>query len=1013
MNFILSVRSYCSNTSGPIKKSANLIRNEFLDYFKQDLGHTFIRSSPVVPLNDHTVAFVNAGMNQFKGVFLNYYDPPVLKAVNSQKCIRVSGKHNDLNVVGSDTYHHTFFEMLGNWSFGEYFKEKACRYAWDLLTNQYNINKEFLHVTYFGGDEKLKLEADLECRDIWLSIGVAKDKIIPFGLQENFWEMGISGPCGPCTEIHIDYTKQLSNRSMQVNKASSALTELWNIVFIQYLRLPDGTIVPLPKHHVDTGMGLERLVALLQGKSSNYDTDLFQPLFKAIQKYTKAPDYEGKFYNDEVGLDSGYRVLADHSRMISVALADGMIPEQSNKLRKIIRKAIDVGEKVFKKQGILHELSYAVAENLGDVYPELQDNLKTVQKIIKFEEELYIKLQNTSGKEWKKIVATRPQLVSISEWTAPGLVNGYKYLQSTLKELKATDTLTGKVAFKLYDTHGLSVETISELAEVESLNFDSLAFQNELEKLRNQSRIGLVKSSEVMLRKSLETLQKNHVLKTDDSFKYKYIHDGDNYQFPTIDSKIVALIINDNIIFNRGDENIYSIISKNTANYGIKSDEDEIGIILDKTVCYSLEGGQISDKGSISTKELNFSINNVRKINDYVIHFGKFNQSDLKIWGEKLKIGDSCIVSILPEFRIGTMQHHTAAHLLSACVKEIIQGVYPRNSLILPHNLKFQFNSFGEKLSRKQLEEIEKRVNSAIEANVPITTKILNSLELLTEDSVSLIPGEIYPYTGIRVVEVDSLNLKSKEACCGTHVFKTGILEHFYFQSYYSKGAANFNVKAVVGPPATVAKLMAEKVQSRIFALEEKLKTEEITYETFKSISKEIEHEMNNKDDEKVSVPYLIKEDCLIKLKDLNDLAKMRAKEIEKSFINMEIKNEFNATPSFVVHCLHKNLVHLSLQEAVSLYPNMPILIIVHHNGTIKAWCSVPQDLVSDSFNARTWMNIVLDVFNAKYVPTKGFDPSLVASMKTISISEASQKHLINEATEEARTFAFTHVKNS
>lgn len=363
--------------------------------------------------------------------------------------------------------------------------------------------------------------------------------------------MGISGPCGPCTEIHVDHTKQLKNRCMQINKGYKDLTELWNIVFIQYERLPSGAIIPLSKHYVDTGMGFERLVAVLQEKQSNYDTDVFQPFFKAIQKYTKAPEYKGTFCNTVVNtfdtqntLDSGYRILADHSRMITVSLADGVIPEQSNKLRKIIRKSIDVSEKIFKKEKILSELSYIVVETLGNIYPELQNNIKKVQKIIEHEEELYKRLKYTSSKQWIQLIKTYPQLSSITEWLSPGLRDGYKYLQNIHNDLKVTKVLPGSVSFKLYDTYGLNIETIKELAEIECLYFDEEAFYEELENLKNQSRIGLEKSDLIDIKKSLEILEKNYVPKTDDSFKYKYVLNGNSYEFPKIESKILALIIN-------------------------------------------------------------------------------------------------------------------------------------------------------------------------------------------------------------------------------------------------------------------------------------------------------------------------------------------------------------------------------------------------------------------------------------------------------------------------------------
>ncbi|OAD57518.1 Alanine--tRNA ligase, mitochondrial [Eufriesea mexicana] len=878
MNYILLTRMYSSSTLPTVQKSAKLIRNEFLDYFKNDLGHTFIRSSPVLSFNDHTIAFINAGMNQFKGIFLNYYDPPAMKVTNSQKCIRISGKHNDLSIVGNDSYHHTFFEMLGNWSFGSYFKKEACHYAWNLLTKHYGINEEFLYVTYFGGDEKLELMPDLECKDIWLSIGVKKDKVLPFGLENNFWEMGNSGPCGPCTEIHIDHTKQLKNRWIQVNKGFTDLTELWNIVFIQYERilifllslefyisLPNGTMVSLPKHYVDTGMGFERLVAVLQGTQSNYDTDIFQPFFEAIQKYTKVPKYEGKFCDDKDGLDNGYRILADHSRMITIALTDGMVPEQSNKLRKIIRRSIDVGQNVFKKQRILNELSYIVVESLGDVYPELQYN-------------------HTSGKQWRQIIEIYPQLKLITDKLAPGLKDGYKYLQNSLNDLKVTKVLSGSIAFKLYDTYGLSIETIHELAKIESLYFDEIALQKELKNLQNRSRIGLETNDLTVIKKSLQTLEKNNVPKTDDSFKYKYVLNGNNYEFPKTKSKILALIINGNIVSQKTNEsankNISSTVNDIIRKYGAELGKSEIGIILDKTSCYSLEDGQTSDKGFISIKSLNFNVTNVKKINGYVIHYGNFLQTDLNKWMEQLKIGDNCLVSIEPEFRIQIMQHHTAMHLLHAAIQQIFQAVYLRTSTILPHILKCQFNSFGDKLSLKQLKEIEELINNVIRADVPVTTKILNALELLAEKSVTLIPGEIYPYKDIRIKEINFQNLKSTEACCGTHVLKTGELGYFCFLNYSSKGAANINITATVGSLAISAKLAGKNIQDKILDLENKLKTGDDIHKIFKTISKTIESEIKNTTE--IPIPYLIKEECLMKLKDLNEIVQMQIKEMQK-----------------------------------------------------------------------------------------------------------------------------------
>lgn len=366
-----------------MKLSSKAIRKRFLDYFINDNAHTFIPSSPVVPWNDKSLAFVNAGMNQFKNIFLGQMQRPCLRAANSQKCIRVGGKHNDLRDVGNDSYHHTFFEMLGNWSFGDYYKKEACELAWQLLTSRpYSLDPSRLYVTYFNGDKYLNLSPDLETRNIWKSIGVNEDHILPFGVMDNFWEMGITGPCGPCTEIHIDH-RGSHDAASKVNKGFDDVTELWNLVFIQFNRNEDGSLSPLPTHYVDTGMGLERLVAVLQGKQSNYDTDLFEPLFNAISEVSGFRKYSGKFGNaDTDGIDTAYRIIADHTRMATVAIADRIYPDHNHKLRRILRKSLLLSEERFKINNganLVKEVGNKVSEVLSSVYPEIQKNLKQVR----------------------------------------------------------------------------------------------------------------------------------------------------------------------------------------------------------------------------------------------------------------------------------------------------------------------------------------------------------------------------------------------------------------------------------------------------------------------------------------------------------------------------------------------------------------------------------------------------------------------------------------------------------
>ncbi len=544
--------------------TGNDIRQQFIDFFVQKHGHTAVPSSSVVPHDDPTLLFTNAGMNQFKDVFLGTGKRDYTRAVDTQKCIRAGGKHNDLDDVGKDTYHHTFFEMLGNWSFGDYFKKEAIAWAWELLTKVWELDKSRLHVTVFEGDAAEGLDRDDEAAELWRTVTDIDPSHIHLGnRKDNFWEMGETGPCGPCTEIHIDRTPDKSGGKL-VNKGTADVIEIWNLVFIQFNRGADKKLTPLPARHVDTGMGFERVTAVLQGKASNYDTDVFAPIFAAIQKITGAPAYTGKL--DDLK-DTAYRVIADHIRALTFALTDGAVPSNEKRgyvLRSILRRAERFGRQYLSaSRPFLHDLVPTVVEVMGGAFPELKRDPGRVAEVIREEEKDFLR----------------------------NLDRGIKLFGEVVERTRTAgaNTISGDDAFELHTTYGFFIDITDQMAGEVGMKVDRTAYEARMKVFRTQSGKDR--------KKIVITAVKGELPKTDDSPKYGGL---------SANAKVAGWV-QDNAVIHSGK----------------LQTGDEAALLVDRTNFYAEQGGQVGDTGTITTGTGVFKVDDTQKLGDAVLHVGR------------------------------------------------------------------------------------------------------------------------------------------------------------------------------------------------------------------------------------------------------------------------------------------------------------------------------------------------------------------------------------------------------
>ncbi len=714
------------------------IRQAFMDFFKSK-GHTIVPSAPIVVKNDPTLMFTNAGMNQFKDYFLGNKLPPYGRVADTQKCLRVSGKHNDLEEVGVDTYHHTMFEMLGNWSFGDYFKKEAIAWSWELLTEVYKLDKDKLYVTVFEGDEKEGLPKDEEAFNEWKKY-VAVDRILLGNKKDNFWEMGDTGPCGPCTEIHVDCRtdeerKQVAGKKL-VNNDHPQVIEIWNNVFIQFNRKKDGSLEPLPAKHVDTGMGLERLVRVLQNKQSNYDTDIFAGTIIATEKITRK-----KYDNSDSKQAIAFRVIADHIRAISFTIADGQLPSNTGAgyvIRRILRRAVRYYYSYLDyKQPLLTQLVPVLAKQFETVFPELQAQVDFVSKVVKEEEDSFLRTLEKGLKRIDEIIRT----TSANKKITPG--NGE--LISLVINLPIK--ITGRDAFELNDTYGFPIDLTRLIAAENNLSVDEEGYDAEMQQQKSRSRAaGTINAEDwIVLKEGANKFVGYDSLEAHASvFKYR---------------KVKA------------------------------KGKDVYQVVLDKTPFYAESGGQVGDQGILTIDHSPFTIIDTKKDNDLIIHFIESIPADLS--GEVVAKVD--VVK-----RKNTELHHSATHLLHAALRKVLgTHVAQKGSLVNEEHLRFDFSHFA-KLTQEEIAQTEALVNQKIRENIPVVIKEMSKDEAMKLGAMALF-GEKYGEV-VRVVIIDPAY--SVELCGGTHVGATGDLGLFKLTSESAVAAGVRRVEAVCGKEA-------------------------------------------------------------------------------------------------------------------------------------------------------------------------------------------------------------------
>ena len=781
------------------------IRQSFLDFFREK-KHTIVPSSSLMP-DSPNLLFTNAGMNQFVPIFLGERAADVSKwagavpgtdtrAADTQKCIRAGGKHNDLDDVGLDTYHHTFFEMLGNWSFGDYFKKEAIEWAWELIIERWKFPAQRLYATIYNPDKSIgdPAERDEEAWNFWAEKFRSKGldpavHIVNGNKKDNFWMMGETGPCGPCSELHVDLTPAGDTKGALVNKGTAECIEIWNLVFIQFNANPDGTFTPLPAQHVDTGMGFERVTSIIQGtknftdfanaKISNYETDIFRPIFDEIEKLSgktygcTLPQSGSTGDTAQEKEDVAFRVIADHIRTLSFAIADGIQPGNNDRnyvLRRILRRAVKYGRTLGFHEPFFYKLVAVLARTMGDVFPNIREKQKHVEETLKREEEAFNRTLDRGIDVFQTATVFAPQE---DDRNLGVLTNVGSPTRSDIVAAMDGRMLTGAFAFKLYDTYGFPLDLTELMARERGLTVDTAEFENHMEEQRTRARAAQKK--QIIELSQIETTVPTNFL---------------GYDALTTEAKVLEVV----------------------------ALKDKTAVVLDSTTAYAEMGGQVGDSGEIVHGADTWRISNTQKSGNTWLHFLEGVDAPA--------VGTHVTLSVEARRRHAIQRHHTVTHLLHWALHEVVsKEATQKGSSVAPDKLTFDFNSAA--LSPEQVRDIERLVNERILENAPVVWNEVPYADVRGRADIMQFFGDKYGET-VRVVDIGGY---SKELCAGTHTRATGEIGLFRIASEAAIAAGVRRIEAVAGLSAYDSALndaarlhaFAAKIGAPLSDLEKKL----------------------------------------------------------------------------------------------------------------------------------------------------------------------------------------------